>query len=383
MRQTRILSVFILAGALAACGDSSPSKNPSSPSTPAGPPTLTRPAPDSPADGLQLDTVRPTLTVVNGTSSQSTAAKTYEFQVSDNSTFSASATSSVYFAPTVSSGQVPEDPSGKTKYALTEDLQPTTKYYWRARLVQGSTNSDWSDVRTFKTKLVGYNKPGALYDPLISGETVGQIGGSGNITWMPGEGIRMNDERAYVIYDLPQVYSSGEMSAEVTGLNPDGPCCKPRIFSMLDRLNSKASSSKYSFNVQYRGAGGGPANCITWKTVLGDNSQSVEPPVSRYSMVFNLDPTKVYLWQGFWTPTSFRLVVREGGTTGPVVYDQKGDASFSAANWNPAHMYAFIGTSNGLYVRYDGTRAGMTVRNVWVGSTPRPTTLGSAIAALR
>jgi hypothetical protein len=381
VRQTRILSVLILAGALAACSDSSSPKSPTTPTTPSGPPTLTKPVADSPAEGQQLDNVRPTLVVTNGTSNQ-TAAKTYEFQISDNSTFSASASVNMWFASTVSSSQIPEDASGKTKYALTQDLQPTTKYYWRARLVQSGTNSDWSDARTFKTKLVGYNKPGALYDPLVNSETVGTIGGSGNITWVPGQGIKMNDERAYVIYELPQLYSSGELSVEVTGLNPDGPCCKPRIFSMLDRPASIASSSKYSFNVQYRGAGGAPANCITWKAVLGDNSNSVEPDVNRYQMVFILDPSKVYLWQGFWTPTSFRLVVKEGGTTGPVVYDQKSNAT-SASNWNPERMYAFIGTNNGAFVQYDGTRAGMTVRNVWVGNTPRPTTLGSAIAALR
>ncbi len=102
--------------------------------------------------------------------------------------------------------------------------------------MQGSSKSDWSEVRTFKTKLVGYNKPGALYDPLVNGETVGSIGGSGNITWVPGQGIRMNDQRAYVVYTLPQVYSSGEISAEVTGLGPGGSPGKGRIFSILDRL---------------------------------------------------------------------------------------------------------------------------------------------------
>jgi hypothetical protein len=381
VRQTSFFSILVLAGALAACGGT-PSSNPTTPSTPTAPPTLSKPVLDTPADSAQLDNVRPTLTVVNGTSNQA-AAKSYEFQVSDNSSFTIGGTANLYFALSVASGLVPEDVSGKTKYALTQDLQPMTKYYWRARLVQSGTNSEWSDVRTFKTKLVGYNKPGALYDPLVNSETVGSIGGSGNVTWVPGQGIRINDANAFVVYDLPQSFSSGEMSAEVTGLYPDGVNFKPRIFSMLDRLGVIASSARHSFNVQYRGAGGAPANCITWKAVLGDNSNSVEPPVDRYTQIYNLDPAKVYFWQANWTPTSFRLVVREGGATGTVIYDQKGDAD-GPSDWSPDKMYAFIGTNNGLYgSAEDGSRSQMIVRNLWVGSTPRPTTLGNAVAPPR
>jgi hypothetical protein len=370
VKYLRMLPALVLAGVVVACGGS---KSPTSPTTPTGPATLTKPGLDSPTDGEQLDNFRPTLTIVNATSNQA-GAKSYEFEISDNSAFTASANANV------SSPAVTEDPSGKTKYTVTQDLQPTTKYYWHARAVQGSSKSDWSGTRTFKTKLVGYNKPGALYDPLVNGETIGTIGGSGNITWVPGQGIRMNDERAYVVYELPQVFSSGEISVEVTGLQPDGPCCKPRIFSILDQLGKIASSSKYSINVQYRGAGGSPSNCIAWKAILGDNSHSLEPNTGkRFASVYILDPSKVYLWQGLWTPTSFRLVVREGGTTGPLVYDYEVDATSGTTNWNPAKMFAFLGTNNGAFVQYDGTRAGMTLRNLWVSSSPRPETLGSAI----
>ncbi len=378
MKFLRILPALVLAGLVAACGGSKSSTSPTP--TPTGPATLTKPAPDSPADGEQLDNVRPTLTVVNGTSNQS-GAKTYQFEISDNSTFTAGANAA--FASTVSSPDVAEDASGKTKYTLGQDLQPTTKYYWHARLVQGSSKSDWSDVRMLKTKLVGYNKPGALYDPLVNGETVGSIGGSGNITWVPGQGIRMNDQRAYVVYTLPQVYSSGEISAEVTGLGPGGSPGKGRIFSILDRLGVLASSAHHSINVQYRGVGGAPDNCIAWKAVLGDNDNSVEPNTTeRYRSVYVLDPSKVYLWQAFWTPTSVRVVVKEGGTTGSVLYDHQEDADTSTTDWNPPAMYAFVGTNNANYTGFDGTREGMTFRNLWVGSTPRPDTIGNAISPL-
>jgi hypothetical protein len=376
VKTLRVTLSLVLLCVISACG----SKSPTAPATQAAPATaaatLTKPVADSPGDGAQLDNVRPTLAIVNGTSNQG-GTRTYEFQISDNSAFTASANA-------VSSPDVSEDPSGRTKFALGQDLQPTTTYYWHARVVQGTSKSDWSDTRSFKTKLAGFNRPGALYDPLVDGETVGSIGGSGNITWVPGQGIRMNDQLAYVVYELPQVYSSGEISVEATGLGPGGSPGKGRIFSILDRMGVLASSARYSINVQYRGVGGAPDNCIAWKAVLGDNAHSVEPNTTeRYQSVVVLDPSRVYLWQGFWTPTSVRVVVKEGGMAGPVVYDHSEDADSGTSNWNPAAMYAFLGTNNASYTGFDGTREGMTLRNLWVGSTPRPASLGSAIAQVR
>ncbi len=383
MRQTHILSTVILAAALSACGGSSSSKSPTSPTTPTAPPTLAKPLADTPGDGEQLDNVRPTLTVVNGTSNQ-TAAKTYEFQVSDNSTFSASANGSVWFMSTVSSGQVPEDPSGKTKFTPTQDLQPTTKYYWRARLVQSGTNSDWSDVRTFKTKLVGYIKPGELYDPLLFSETVGTIGGSKNATWAPGKGLTLNDLNAYLIYQLPQAMSSGEFSMEVTGLHTNGPGGKPKIFQLVDQITAIPSSAANYINAQYRGSPGNPDNCIAFKAVLGDGSSGavVEPDLGkRQQSVVLTDPSKVYLWKGIWTPNSFELIVKDGGETGATVYDYKMTAP--SGHWSPARLWAFVGSNYEAYVSGTGTFPGITVRNVWLGSAARPASLGSAVSALR
>jgi len=251
--------------------------------------------------------------------------------------------------------------------------------YWRARMVQGTTNSDWSATGKFKTRLVGFNRPGELYDPLVQGETIGTIGGSGNITWMPEQGIRLNDALAFVVYDLPQVVPTGELSVEVTGLAPGGPCCKVRVFSILDRVGALSSSSPYSMNAQYRGVNGNPDNCICFKAVFGNNALGLEPTTAqRLGMSYVLDPSKVYLWRGVWTRDSYRLIVREGGATGPLVYDF--GIQSRQANWNPSKMFAFLGTDNGRFDVLDGTLRGITLRNLWVGSTPRPSSLGSAIA---
>jgi hypothetical protein len=372
VRLASIVSAFIVVVAVSACDKSS---TPSTPTAPTVATTLTKPALDSPSDGAQLDNLRPTLTVVNGTSNQS-GTKTYEFQVSDSSSFSAGANFSGSYATTVSGTGVAEDPSGKTKFTPTQDLQPTTKYYWRARMVQGTINSDWSDVRTFKTKLVGYNRPGELYDPLMFGETLGTIVGS--TTWVAGTGITFNDVYSYLRYQLPQVVSSGEFSMEVTGLHPDGPGGKPKIFQLLD-FTGQPSASSYMINAQYRGSPGNPDNCVAFKAVLGNLTSAVVEPdlVKRGNSVIVMNPSHWYLWQGLWTPTSFRLVIKDGGVNGTVIYDYQMDAP--SGNFSPAQLYAYVGTNYETYSAGTGTFPGMTVRNVWLGNKPRPTSLGSAL----
>jgi hypothetical protein len=280
-------------------------------------------------------------------------------------------------AGAVLESQVQAGGVGTTSHIVTAPLQLDATYRWRARAEYQGEGGPWSGYQTFvAATLEGYIRATEMFDPLTNGRTVGSIGGSGNITWVPGQGIQINDEQAFVVYQLPQTYTSGEISAEVSGLNPGGPCCKPRIFSILDRANAISSSSKYMINVQYRGAGGAPDNAIAWKAVLGDNGASLEPDTDkRNNSVYILDASKVYLWQAYWTPTSVRVVVNEGSKAGRLVYDYQVNAYTNTTNWYPEAMYAFVGTNNGLYVKYDGSRSGMIVKNLWVGNTPRPATI--------
>jgi hypothetical protein len=82
----RLVVLMVLVGIAVACGRESGS--PTSPSN-STPPTLTAPSVEAPADDAQLDTLRPTLSVRNGSSNQS-SARTYEFQIADTEDFAAS-----------------------------------------------------------------------------------------------------------------------------------------------------------------------------------------------------------------------------------------------------------------------------------------------------
>jgi hypothetical protein len=358
-----------------ACGDDKKAATPTSPT-----PTtahLTAPLADSPADNTQLDTLRPTLTVRNGTSDQTSGARTYEFQVSDNKDFSTASVAASTFKVVASKQGVPEDASGKTTFVVTDELQPTTRLYWRARLIQGTSMSDWSPTMSFKTKLVGFIRPGELYDPLIHGETVGEIVGS--TTFIAGHGIQLNTGQSYVKYLLPQTVSAGELSMEVEGLRANGPGDKAKVFGMQEGQDDFVTN-RYRVDIQYRGVTGVPPNAIQWRALYGSSTNldvRYEPDTAkRMASIYLLNPSTTYYWKAVWGP-EFHVWVLDGGIGGSTLYDYGLPTPRGAYLPNP--HYAYLGAPVGRSGGEAATIPGTIYRNVWLGSSPRPASLGSAL----
>jgi hypothetical protein len=321
------------------------------------------------------------LTVKNGTSDQATGARTYEFQVSDTGTFNSAVTafssSPAGFAVLVGKTGVPENAAGKTSFQPDQDLQPTTRYYWRARVVQGTGQSDWSAVSTFKTKLVGYNRAGELYDPLIHGETVGEIVGSG--TFLPGKGVQLNSNTSYVKYLLPQTITNGEFSMDVEGLRANGPGDKAKVFGMQQGQDDFITN-KYRVDIQYRGAAGFPPNAITFRALYGsadDLDVRYEPDTAtRFASVFALNPANTYHWKATWG-SEFRVTVQDGGNKGLMLYNVGVKSTKGVYAPNP--MYAYLGVPTGRSGSESASIPGTIYRNVWLSNKPRPDSLGSAL----
>ena len=353
----RIVAVTGLALAVA-CSKNGSSGPPTEPSP--GNPTLTAPTPETPVNDTQLDTLRPTFTVRNGTSS-ATGARTYEFQVSDRSDFSTTM---------ASQAGVAEGSSGTTSFTPGSDLQSSTRVFWRARMTQGAMTSVWSSSAQARTKLVGFNRDGELYDPLMHGETIGAR--TGSTTFLGTRGLRIDNDTSWVRYQLSSTLTSGEISVEVEGLQPNGPGIKSRIFSMMDGGNN-LFFSKFLFNVQYRGVGGNPDNAISYKVLMGDEDLKYEPDFGQRSDgIRSLNPNTTYFWTATWGST-FRLTIREGGASGPIVYER---SQGTPGTYNPAPHTVFLGANDAA--QESGWYAGAIYRNLWVGRGPRPASVGSA-----
>lgn len=369
-------AVVAAAAVVAACSEKK------APTAPTPPPvaTVTAPRLDAPADNAQLDTLRPTLTVTNATSDQATGARTYEFQISDTTSFSAATTASSIagFDAQVGKTGVVEGSGGKTSYTLESDLQPTTVFYWRARAIQGAATGPWSDTFKFKSKLVGFNRAGELYDPLIHGETVGTIVGSA--TFVPGKGLRINDGQSHVRYLLPATIRSGEFSMDVEGLRANGPGDKTKVFGMQEGQDDFITN-KFRVDIQYRGSSGFPPNAITFRALNGDSGDldvRYEPDTAtRMASVFRLNPANVYHWKAVWGSGEWRVNVRDGGTSGAMFYNV-GVRALNG-NYTPSPHYAYLGAPVGRSGGESASIPGATYRNVWLSDRPRPDTLGSAL----
>ena len=364
-----------LAVILAATACSKDAANPTGPAPAAA--NVSAPALEAPAPDSQLDTLRPTLTVRNATSDQS-GTRTYEFQISDSTSFTSATTSNIVgFAATVGATAVAEGPNGTTSWTPSQDLQPTTIFYWRARAIQGSSTSSWSAVGTFRSRLVGFNRAGELYDPLIHGETLGQIVGSA--TFVPGRGLQLDNGQSHVRYLLPQTITSGEFSMDVEGLRANGPGDKAKVFGMQEG-QSDFITNRYRVDIQYRGTAGVPPNAIQWRVIYGDADDlgvRYEPDTAkRFASVFLLAPSTTYHWKFTWG-SEIRLVVRDGGTTGSTFYDFGMPAPRGTYAPNP--HYAYLGAPVGRSGTEAASIGGTIYRNVWLANRPRPESLGSAL----
>ena len=366
-------AVGALALVATACGED---KSPTTP-TPAAV-TLTAPGLASPADNAQADTLRPTLTVRNATADQ-TGTRVYEFQISDSSSFASSASNVPGFAATVSKGGVPEGANGTTSYTVEQDLQPTTLFYWRSRAVQGTSTGPWSPTARLKSKLVGFNLPGELYDPLIHGETVGERVGSTD--FVPGKGLRLNTNTSYVKYLLPQTVPNGEFSMEVEGLRANGPGDKAKVFGMQEGQDDYITN-RYRVDIQYRGTDGFPANAIQFRVLYGDDPCcKYEPDTAvRFRSVFLLDPSTAYYWKFTWGRENgeVRTVLKEGGITGTTTLYNEGVGTPNG-RYTPSPQYAYLGAPTGRSGSESASIPGTIYRNVWLSSRSRPATLGSAL----
>jgi hypothetical protein len=368
------MTAFAAAVAITACGGSK--KTPTTPTPVAA--NLTAPALDAPGANEQLDTLRPTLTVRNATADQS-GTRTYEFQISDNNAFTNSTASSAIagFAATVGKTAVPEGSTGKTSWTADSDLQPTTAFYWRARAVQGSTTGPWSEVGKFKSRLVGFMRAGEMYDPLIHGETVGQL--VGPTTFIPGKGIQLDTALSYVRYILPQPITNGEFSMEVEGLRANGPGDKAKVFGMQEG-QSDSITNKYRVDIQYRGVTGVPPNAITFRALYGsadDLDVRYEPDTAtRFRSVYALNPSTTYYWKAVWG-SEFRVTVQEGGLDGSTFYNV--GLPSPKGTYAPNPHVAYLGAPVGRSGNEAATIPGTIYRNVWLGNRPRPESLGSAL----
>jgi hypothetical protein len=376
---------FVILVTFAGCGGGS-TPAPTTPTTPTTPTALAAPVASAPGADQQLTSLRPTLTVVNSTTTGGSGARTYDFQVSDRSDFSAgTGTQSPYYTLTLTQNGVAEG-TGSTSVTITSDLVPAARFYWRARVNQGSLTSDWSAVRSFRTQIVAYTRPGELYDPLVNGQTIAELLFK-RTTFIAGKGLRINDSDSYARFRLnPPIAGGGEFSVDIEGLtdrpvSENSDTAKLKIFSMGDTLFS-IYFSKWLMDTQYRGFNGNPDNAIAYKVLFGqdEDDHKLEPDLNvRRASVLHLNPANTYHWKATFG-MGFHLRIFDGGAGaatgigGAQIYDFGQTIGIMYA---PSPMFAYLGINESG--AETGSFPNAVYRNLWIGDKARPRALGTAL----
>jgi hypothetical protein len=287
--------------------------------------------------------------VANVTSSQA-GSRTYEFEVSN----------ALIFGAIVARGQnIAEGADGRTSWAVSPAMQSNTRYWWRARAIQGSTIGPWSTPTRFRTRVEGFNRAGELYDPLVNGRTVG----TPLDTTFVSQGARLNNLGSRIIYTLPQTLTAGEFSLLATGLTSDSAGDSTKLFSMQEGFTD-LTTNPYRATIEKRDHG-----TVTFRFIAGD----VDARADSERIDLQFSPSLVYFWKFTWGNGVARLVVLEGGEQGRVVYDQSDTYS---GTYRPSPHIAYIGAPPGRAGINTASVPGAIVSHVWLSSRPRPSGLG-------
>jgi hypothetical protein len=257
-------------------------------------------------------------------------------------------------------------------FRVTATLSFKKRQTWRVRAEYQGLVGPWSPTASFISAEGGYLRGNEGFDPLYNGITVGER--IGQTTFVPDQGIRLENDHSYVRYTIPQTITAGEFSVEVLGLRANAPGGKNKVISMSSN-NADFTTDPYRVDIQYRGTGGSPPNAVTFRALFGsadDLSVRYEPDTgTRFASVLNLNANTVYFWKWTWSNSEVRLIVQEGAANanGRVLYNF--GVKTGRGTYNPVPHYAYLGAPIGRSGE-DASIPQTIYRNMFIGARPRP-----------
>jgi hypothetical protein len=313
---------------------------------------VTAPAPQSPVNGAQPDTLS---FVASASSLQfpsvSAPPLSYQLEIKNGG-----GTNVCTGTGSASGSTVTINP--------TCTIEFDANHTWRMRAVASSTAvGPWSAAASFRSPSGGFIRGNEVFDPLTNGRTVGEI--VGPVTFIPGVGVRLESFGSHIRYRLPQTLVQGEFSIIVTNVATNTEGDKTKIMAMSEGLDDLVTNDR-RMTVEKRGD---PEGIVAWRFISHEDQIDTEG-AEREFVAF--DPNQSYLFSATWNGF-FNLRIQRGGASGPTIYS-KGKGYRGAYDPNP--HFAFIGAPSGRSGATAATVPGMIVRNVWISPLPRPAAIG-------
>jgi hypothetical protein len=365
-RMFQIGSVVILVAAVAAaCGKESPS--PVSPSgaegaggnaTPPGGLKATAPTAISPTNG-----VKPagSLVLVAGPARMlyvnESFPLSYEFEILTPQ------------GAHVWSQTVPGGSGGNLSVSPNAPLTSDQTYHWRVRATYQGAGGPWAANAAFvANRPLAFINETTLWDPLDGPDGFPARRIAGPHTWIPGQGLRLDDLTSHVAYELPNGgrIEEGEFSAIIRNTPHNTEGGKTKVFSMTGGYTD-ATTNHARMSVEKRGDS--PTGGIAWRflTTEDDGVDTIGGERDIRNMDFNDGP---YFWQATWRNQTFHVLIQEGGPGGPELYSF---GKYYSGFYNPVPQHViWLGFGPNRSGPDSSTVPGMIISKVWVSWDPRP-----------
>jgi hypothetical protein len=235
-------------------------------------------------------------------------------------------------------------------------------YSWQVRAEMGGSAGPWSSKATFRSPVGGYLKGNELFDPLTNGPSA-IINASRDVTWLQGQGVRLNSRDSYVEWKLQQPCVDCEFSALMTNIGNGSEEWKTKVMSMLEE-GVNTTENRYRVTIDKRTTWVGQGSRVRYTICSGTRSGACSEPTGGFQQ---WDRSKTYLWMFEWRGGNSRLRVLDGGVNG----NEKANLSQRYnAPYSPNPHLVRLGSVGG---RADNeSNPGTIIWNVWVSPNPRP-----------
>ena len=349
------------AGALAltiACGRT--------PNTPVAPTGATSADTSAAADGSTLKATQPVPeSPINGTQPEGTLVLTAKAAKGKFTTLALSHRFEIYNeakTKVCDSGLV-SDSNPTISFTVTGcTLAFDAPHTWRVRAEYEGAVGPWSADASFRSSVGGYMKGNELFDPLTNGPST-VMTASRDVTWLQGQGVRLNSRDSYVEWRLPEPCIDCEFSALMTNIGNGSEEWKTKVMSMLEQ-GVNTTENRYRVTIDKRTTWVGQGSRVRYTICSGTVAGRCSEPTGGFQQ---WDRTKTYFWMFEWRGGLSRLRVLDGGRNG----GEKANLTQTyRAPYSPNPHLVRLGSVGG---RVDNeSNPGTIIWNAWVSPNPRP-----------
>jgi hypothetical protein len=312
---------------------------------------VTAPTPQSPVNNQQPDVL--VLTAAKSTSlygSQTPLSYIFEIKNAGGTTV-------------CNSGVVGGGSESSVSWTPTCTLEFDQPHTWRIQAAVNNGRGPWSANATFRSASGGYVRDNEVFDPLTNGRTVGNVFGP---TSFGPDGITLLDHSSHVTYRLPVSLQDGELSMMILGADEGKPGDKSKVFSMQEGDDEgDITDDDYRMTAELRGRQYGMPGAVTFRIIPGDGDAR-----DGHRIQLNFSSSRWYFWRFTWQTGSARLEVKEDGPSGQTIYNV--GIGTGGHPYRPSPHLIHLGAPVGRACPCDATMPGITIKNLWASSRPRP-----------